>query len=120
MSGALMTFKQIHNRLHFFHIFDTFGLWLFSKKELCGYDIIKEFETRSNGSWKPSPALIYPKILLFLSEGLIEETNKGTRGKKYYKITPKGKIKLKEKMDTLKSDLLFYDDFLKVVFEVKE
>ncbi|NYT04456.1 MAG: PadR family transcriptional regulator [Candidatus Methanofastidiosa archaeon] len=115
-----MTFKQIHNSIHYFHIFDTFGLWLFSKKELCGYEIIKEIESRSSGTWKLSPALIYPKILLMATEGLIEETNKGSRGKKYYKITPKGRIKLKEKMDCLKIDLLYYEDFLKEVFEVQE
>ncbi len=115
-----MTFRQIHNRIHYFHIFETFGLWLFSKKEICGYDIIKEFEIRSNGRWKPSPALIYPRILIMVSEGLIEETNKGSRGKKYYKITPKGEIKLKEKMDNIKRDLLYYQDFLQDVFEVKK
>jgi DNA-binding PadR family transcriptional regulator len=115
-----MTFRQIHNSFHYFHILDTFGLWLFSKKELCGYDVIKEFESRSKGNWKPSPALIYPKILIWVSEGLIEETNKGSRGKKYYKITPKGNIKLNEKMDNLKRDFLDYEDFLGEVFEVNK
>ena len=115
-----MTFGQLHKRFYFFHIFDTFSLWLFSKKELCGYDIIKECESRSKGSWKPSPALIYPKIMLLASEGLIEETNKGSRGKKYYKITPKGSKKLNEKMGNLKRELMDYEDFLGEVFEVNK
>ncbi|NPV50944.1 MAG: PadR family transcriptional regulator [Candidatus Methanofastidiosum sp.] len=114
-----MTFVRFHKSFHYFQIqIDTFILWLFSKKELCGYDIIKEFESRSKEAWKPSPALIYPKIMLMASEGLIKETNKGSRGKKFYKITPKGDIKLNEKMGSLKEDLLYYEDFLKEVFEV--
>jgi DNA-binding PadR family transcriptional regulator len=84
---------------------------------MCGYDIIKEFDKRSKGEWKPSPALIYPMLLFLATEGLIEEANTGTRGKKYYKITSKGKTKLKEKMDILKINLLYYEDFLKEVFE---
>lgn len=120
ISVPIMTFGQIHKSFHYFHILDTFALWIFSKKELCGYDIIKEFEVRSKGNWKPSPALIYPKLLLMVSEGLIEETNKGSRGKKYYKITPKGNIKLKEKMNNLKKELICYEDFLEEVFEVKK
>ena len=59
-------------------------------------------------------------LLFFTTEGLIVETNKGTRGKKIYKITPKGNIKLKEKMKNLKRDLLYYEDFLGEVFEVKK
>ena len=115
-----MTFSQPHKSIHFFRIPDTFVLWLISKNEVCGYDIIKEFEKRSNGEWKPSPALIYPLLLFLTTEGLIEETNKGSRGKKFYKITSKGEIKLKERMEILKKDLLYYEDFLKEVFEVGE
>ncbi|KYC46179.1 MAG: Transcriptional regulator PadR-like family protein [Candidatus Methanofastidiosum methylothiophilum] len=114
-----MTIIHPHKGIHFFRIPDTFVLWLFSKKELCGYDIIKEFENRSKGNWKPSPALIYPLLLFFTTEGLIEETSKGTRGKKFYKITQKGNKKLNERMEELKKDLLYYEDFLKEVFEVK-
>ena len=113
-----MTFGQLQKRFYFFHILDTFVLWLFNQKELCGYEIIKEFESRSKGYWRPSPALIYPKLLLMASEGLIEETNKGSTGKKYYKITPKGQKKLNEKMENLKRELLQYEDFMREVFEV--
>ncbi|HOM96182.1 MAG: PadR family transcriptional regulator [Candidatus Methanofastidiosa archaeon] len=114
-----MSFGKFSKSFHYFHILDTFALWLFSKGELCGYDIIKEYENRSKGKLKPSPALVYPLLLLLTTEGLIEETSKGPRGKKFYTITPKGSRKLKERMNSIKKELLYYEDFLKEVFEVQ-
>ena len=68
-----MSFGKFGKSFHYFHILDTFALWLFSKGELCGYDIIKEYENRSKGKLKPSPALVYPLLLLLKQlEGLIE------------------------------------------------
>jgi len=62
-----------------------FILELLEKKEQTGKEIIDYAVEQSNGSWKPSPGLIYPLLGRLLDEGLVEETKDGR-----YKITKKG------------------------------
>lgn len=65
-------------------------LSLLREKSMTGKEIIDETEKRTKGAWKPSPGLVYPLLNRLLSEGLIEEVEKG------YKITEKGLRKLEE------------------------
>ncbi|MEM2210732.1 MAG: PadR family transcriptional regulator [Nitrososphaerales archaeon] len=65
-------------------------LSLLREKSMTGKEIIEETERRTKGAWKPSPGLVYPLLGRLLSEGLIEEVEKG------YKITEKGLRKLEE------------------------
>jgi len=62
-----------------------FILELLKKREQTGKEIIDYAVEQSNGSWKPSPGLIYPLLGRLLDEELIKETKDGR-----YKLTKKG------------------------------
>ncbi len=64
-------------------------LALLAEKPMHGYQLIREIEERSGGSWKPSPGSVYPTLQLLADEGLIsaEESN----GRKTYSLTPEGR-----------------------------
>src|ERR1700712_3893564 len=65
-------------------------LSLLAEKPMHGYQIIREIEERSGGSWKPSAGSVYPTLQLLSDEGLItaEESN----GRKTYSLTEAGLI----------------------------
>ena len=67
----------------------TAVLSLLAERPMHGYQIIREIEERSNGSWKPSPGSVYPTLQLLTDEGLIsaEESN----GRKTYSLTEEGR-----------------------------
>ena len=54
-----------------------------------GYQLIQAIETRSGGSWKPSPGSIYPTLQLLADEGLVSSKQAGER--KVYSLTDAGK-----------------------------
>lgn len=64
-------------------------LALLAEKPMHGYQIIREIEERSGGSWKPSAGSVYPTLQLLADEGLIsaEEAN----GRKTYALTEAGR-----------------------------
>lgn len=64
-------------------------LALLAEKPMHGYQIIREIEERSAGSWKPSAGSVYPTLQLLADEGLIsaEESN----GRKTYSLTEAGR-----------------------------
>ena len=66
----------------------TTVLALLLEQPMHGYQIIREIERRSGGSWKPSAGSVYPALQLLADEGLIsaEESN----GRKTYSLTPEG------------------------------
>jgi DNA-binding PadR family transcriptional regulator len=61
-------------------------LSLLKERPMTGKEIMEETAKRTQGSWKPSPGLVYPLLGKLLSSGLIEEVEEG-RG---YKITESG------------------------------
>ena len=67
----------------------TAVLALLAEKPRHGYEIIREIEERSGGSWKPSAGSVYPTLQLMADEGLIsaEESN----GRKIYSLTEAGR-----------------------------
>lgn len=67
----------------------TAVLSLLAEKPMHGYQIIREIEERSGGSWKPSAGSVYPTLQLIADEGLIvaEEEN----GRKTYSLTEEGR-----------------------------
>lgn len=69
-------------------------LALLAEKPMHGYQIIREIEERSGGSWKPSAGSVYPTLQLLADEGLIssEESN----GRKTYALTEEGKAAAEE------------------------
>lgn len=64
-------------------------LALLAEAPMHGYQIIREIEERSAGSWKPSPGSVYPTLQLLTDEGLIsaEESD----GRKTYSLTEAGR-----------------------------
>lgn len=69
-------------------------LALLSENPMHGYQIIKEIEERSKGSWKPSAGSVYPTLQLLADEGLVdtEESN----GRKIYSLTEAGRAEADE------------------------
>ena len=64
-------------------------LALLAERPMHGYQIIREIEERSGGSWKPSAGSVYPTLQLLADEGIIsaEESN----GRKIYSLTEAGR-----------------------------
>lgn len=69
-------------------------LSLLAEEPMHGYQIIREIEERSNGSWKPSAGSVYPTLQLLADEGLVsaEEQN----GRKTYSLTEAGRAVAEE------------------------
>ena len=63
---------------------------LLAEQPMHGYQIIREIEERSGGTWKLSPGSVYPTLQLLSDEGLIsaEESN----GRKIYSLTDEGRM----------------------------
>lgn len=63
-------------------------LALLAERPMHGYQVIREIEERSAGSWKPSAGSVYPTLQLLADEGFIsaEESN----GRKIYSLTEAG------------------------------
>lgn len=64
-------------------------LALLAEQPMHGYQIIREIDERSGGTWKLSPGSVYPTLQLLADEGLIsaEESN----GRKVYSLTDEGR-----------------------------
>jgi DNA-binding PadR family transcriptional regulator len=60
-------------------------LYLLTERNMTGKEIINEADNQSEGSWAPSPGLIYPLLGRLVRDGLIMEENNGR-----YSITSKG------------------------------
>jgi DNA-binding PadR family transcriptional regulator len=67
----------------------TAVLALLAEQPMHGYQIIREIDERSGGSWKPSAGSVYPTLQLLADEGLVsaEESN----GRKVYSLTEAGR-----------------------------
>lgn len=76
-------------------------LQLLDEKPRHGYDVIKELETRSNGTYSPSPGTVYPTLTMLEEMGYAKATEDA--GKKVYEITPEGKAYLAENSSTVES-----------------
>jgi DNA-binding PadR family transcriptional regulator len=64
-------------------------LTMLYKDDATGAMIMDRMEKQSMGFWRPSPGSVYPLLSKMASDGELELSMKG--GKKYYKITEKGK-----------------------------
>lgn len=64
-------------------------LALLAEEPMHGYQIIREIEERTEGSWKPSAGSVYPTLQLLADEGLI--TAEELRGRKTYSLTETGR-----------------------------
>ena len=67
-------------------------LSLLSEKPRHGYDLMKELETRSGGSYRVSAGTMYPALQQLEDEGMIVSETKD--GKRVYQLTDLGKQEL--------------------------
>jgi PadR family transcriptional regulator PadR len=66
---------------------------------MYGYQIMRELERRSEGYFTMTAALLYPALHQLELDGLVESTweeGLGKRRRKYYRITPQGRLALRE------------------------
>lgn len=54
-----------------------------------GYQMIREIETRTHGSWKPSAGSVYPTLQMLADEGLV--TTEMAQDRKVYSLTDEGR-----------------------------
>lgn len=64
-------------------------LALLIEKPMHGYQIIREIEQRTGGTWKPSAGSVYPTLQLLADEGLVEPDE--SNGRKSYALTEAGR-----------------------------
>ena len=64
-------------------------LVLLAEQPMHGYQIIREIEERTGGSWKPSAGSVYPTLQLLADEGLVRAEESG--GRKTYVMTDAGR-----------------------------
>ena len=81
---------------HFLQKMYLFILWIISKKELHGYEMIKML--RKEDMKSANASRLYPLLNKMHSEGLIfqKEKKQGKRIRKIYALTVKGRKKLSE------------------------
>lgn len=82
---------------------ETFALWLFSKKNMTGYELIKL--CRQEYLYIATPSRVYPTLKKMEREGLIEVKEKDRRGRKFYEITRKGIEELGLRKEWMKEGL---------------
>ncbi|KLU74939.1 PadR family transcriptional regulator [Clostridium botulinum] len=77
-------------------------LKLLNEKPMYGYEMIKKIEKRSNGIFSFKEGTLYPILHSLENNNFVEsywdDTN-GKRKRKYYKITEKGTLELKDKKE---------------------
>ena len=80
----------------------TLILSLLDSKPMYGYEIIKEIDKKSNGIFNFKEGTLYPILHSLEADQIIESywsEGEGARKRKYYKITDKGKLYIKEKKE---------------------
>lgn len=78
----------------------TLVLTLLARKQMYGYEIIKELEISSAGAFEMKEGTLYPILHSLEDNGFVESKwvgDDGTRQRKYYHITKSGRAYLKEK-----------------------
>jgi DNA-binding PadR family transcriptional regulator len=73
-------------------------LSLLSEKPRHGYDLMKELETRSGGSYRVSAGTMYPALQQMEDEGMIVSETKD--GKRVYQLTELGREELQRESAT--------------------
>ena len=66
-------------------------LHLLAMKPKSGYDLLKEIDEKTNGSWTPNKGTLYPLLKSLDEEGLVQVKEIGKRSKRIYELTDAGK-----------------------------
>ncbi|RWZ58660.1 PadR family transcriptional regulator [Halobacillus fulvus] len=84
---------------------DILMLGLLSKKDMYGYEIVKQLKKQSNDLYNMSEGTLYPALKRLEKKGWLtaywHETDNGRR--KYYRITDEGNVVLDQKLGQWKS-----------------
>jgi DNA-binding PadR family transcriptional regulator len=75
-------------------------LSMLEREPMYGYQMIKEIEKKSSGVFSFKEGTLYPILHSLESKGMIDSYwwgKEGSRQRKYYRLTTKGKSELKEK-----------------------
>ncbi|GGH36649.1 PadR family transcriptional regulator [Paenibacillus segetis] len=74
-------------------------LTVLNKKEMYGYELIKEIEQSSEGVFSMKEGTLYPILHMMEAEGWLDAnwSMHDGRKRKYYRITDRGRNQLKEK-----------------------
>jgi PadR family transcriptional regulator AphA len=81
-------------------------LGLLDEKPATGYDLTRAFESLSQWAWHASHSHIYPELRRMLEADLIALTDRQSRGRKIYAITPAGRVELRSWMLEPTDDLV--------------
>ena len=90
-------------------------LSMLDRKPMYGYQMIKEIEKESSGVFSFKEGTLYPILHSLESENIIESYwwgKEGSRQRKYYRLTTKGKSELKEKQQEWVTFRTTVDKFL--------
>ena len=93
----------------------TMILQLLSEQDMYGYMIIQQIEIRSDSVFRMSEGSLYPILHAMEKDGLLEayrQVSESGKERKYYRITPKGRLQLSLKLDEWK---LFSSSVFKVL-----
>lgn len=63
-------------------------LALLSERPMHGYEMITELDSRTGGTWRPSPGSVYPTLQMMEDEGLI--TSEVADGRRRFTLTDAG------------------------------
>jgi DNA-binding PadR family transcriptional regulator len=74
-------------------------LSLLSERPKHGYELMKELESRSGGSYKVSAGTMYPALQQLEDEGMV--TSEHTEGKRVYQLTELGRKELEREAATV-------------------
>ena len=83
----------------------TMILQLLSEQDMYGYMIIQQIEIRSDSVFRMSEGSLYPILHAMEKDGLLEayrQVSESGKERKYYRITPKGRLQLSLKLDEWK------------------
>lgn len=76
-------------------------LTVLSRKEMYGYELIKEIESSSDGVFLMKEGTLYPILHTLEAEGWLDAywSEHDGRKRKYYRITDRGREQIKEKTE---------------------
>jgi len=88
---------------------------LLAGEPMSGYDLTRYFSASMANVWPAQHSQIYPELGKLVSEGLIEQTGAGPRGRKVYVTTPAGLEALRSWLRESKPDYsVRYEALLRV------
>ncbi|NLU80008.1 helix-turn-helix transcriptional regulator [Micromonospora sp. HNM0581] len=75
-------------------------LALLTERPMHGYEMIQEIDSRTGGSWRPSPGSIYPTLQLLEDEGVIVTIEESGGARKRFTLTGQGHTEAEEAAHT--------------------